>query len=332
MSLIAKGLKYLSSSSVMTCHSPLLLLLVGIFGPCSSFKICAFNVQNFDDAKSANFRVIHTLTRIVSRCDICLLQEVKDTQGNATKALVEALNRYDAYHYKSVASGVLGRTPQDQEQYVYLYRNETVELTDQYQYVDRKEGNAAAFSRDPFVVRFQAKETVIGDFALIPLHTMASDAIKEIDKLYDVFEEIKMKWNTEAVMFLGAFNAGCGHMTRQDKANIRLFSIPGFFWLIRDQVDTTVGDTASCAYDRIVVHGERFLKAIKPYSAQVFNIANEYKLSKERVLEVSDHFPIEVELKTKSSGQLQAPVQPLLLIALSVITSALHILPSTSMV
>lgn len=140
-----------------------------------------------------------------------------------------------------------------------------------------------------------------------------------------------------------------------------------------------------------MVHGERFLKAIKPYSAQVFNIANEYKLSKERVilpfplykhfhlafqtpihlqkstrrrcnipdmlkspvlclfpvsdvmtqnkliskfqvLEVSDHFPIEVELKTKSSGQLQAPVQPLLLIALSVITSALHILPSTSMV
>ncbi|CDQ74788.1 unnamed protein product [Oncorhynchus mykiss] len=318
----------------MTCYSPLLLplLLLGIFGLCSSFKICAFNVQNFDDAKSANFRVMHTLTRIVSRCDICLLQEVKGTQGNAMKALVEALNRYDAYHYKYVASGVLGRTPQDQEQYVYLYRNETVELTAQYQYVDRKEGNAAVFSRDPFVVRFQAKETVIGDFSLIPLHTMASDAIKEIDKLYDVFEEIKMKWNTENVMFLGAFNAGCGHMTRQDKANIRLFSIPGFFWLIRDQVDTTVGDTTSCAYDRIVVHGERFLKTIKPYSAQVFNIANEYKLSKERVLEVSDHFPIEVELKTKSSGQLQAPVQPLLLIALSVITSALHILPSTGMV
>lgn len=39
--------------------------------------------------------------------------------------------------------------------------------------------------------------TVIGDFALIPLHTTASDAIKEIDKLYDVFEEIKRKWNTE---------------------------------------------------------------------------------------------------------------------------------------
>uniref|UniRef100_A0A8C7UBL6 Deoxyribonuclease n=1 Tax=Oncorhynchus mykiss TaxID=8022 RepID=A0A8C7UBL6_ONCMY len=307
----------------MTCYSPLLLplLLLGIFGLCSSFKICAFNVQNFDDAKSANFRVMHTLTRV----RLCL-------EGTKLKHFNYNSILYDAYHYKYVASGVLGRTPQDQEQYVYLYRNETVELTAQYQYVDRKEGNAAVFSRDPFVVRFQAKETVIGDFSLIPLHTMASDAIKEIDKLYDVFEEIKMKWNTENVMFLGAFNAGCGHMTRQDKANIRLFSIPGFFWLIRDQVDTTVGDTTSCAYDRIVVHGERFLKTIKPYSAQVFNIANEYKLSKERVLEVSDHFPIEVELKTKSSGQLQAPVQPLLLIALSVITSALHILPSTSMV
>ncbi|XP_041713964.2 deoxyribonuclease gamma [Coregonus clupeaformis] len=316
----------------MSCHSPLLLLLLGIFGPCSAFKICAFNVQNFDDAKSANFRVMHTLTRIVSRCDICVLQEVKDTRGNAIKTLVGTLNRYDNHHYKYVASGGLGRTPEDQEQYVYLYRNETVELTDQYQYADKKEGGVDAFSRDPFVVRFQAKETVIGDFALIPLHTTASDAIKEIDKLYDVFEEIKMKWNTENVMFLGAFNAGCGHMTRQDKADIRLFSKPGFFWLIRDQADTIVGDTTSCAYDRIVVHGQPFLKAIKPYSAQVFNIANEYKLSMGRVLEVSDHFPIEVELKTKSSGQLQAPVQPLLLIALSVITSVLHILPSTSMV
>jgi hypothetical protein len=53
-------------------------------------------------------------------------------------------------------------------------------------------------------------------------------------------------------MFLGAFNAGCGHMTRQDKANIRLFSNPGFFWLIGDKVDTTVGDLTSCAYDRWV--------------------------------------------------------------------------------
>uniref|UniRef100_A0A4W5KQL1 Deoxyribonuclease n=1 Tax=Hucho hucho TaxID=62062 RepID=A0A4W5KQL1_9TELE len=299
----------------MSCPSPLLLslLLIGIYGPCSGFKICAFNIQNFDATKSANYRVMHTLTKVVSRCDICLLQEVKDLQGKATKALLRRLNRYssryeDRYHYKYVASGGLGRTPEDQEQYVYLYRNETVELTDRYQFVDKKEGGVDAFSRDPFVVRFKAKETVIGDFALIPLHTTASDAIKEIDKLYDVFEEIKMKWNTEKVMFLGAFNAGCGHMTRQDKANIRLFSNPGFFWLIGDKVDTTVDDFTSCAYDRIVVHGQPFLKAIKPYSAQVFNIAKEYKLPKERVLEVSDHFPVEVELKTKSSGQLQAQV------------------------
>uniref|UniRef100_A0A4W5KB79 Deoxyribonuclease-1-like 1 n=1 Tax=Hucho hucho TaxID=62062 RepID=A0A4W5KB79_9TELE len=275
-------------------------------------------------------------SEVVSRCDICLLQEVKDLQGKATKALLRRLNRYssryeDRYHYKYVASGGLGRTPEDQEQYVYLYRNETVELTDRYQFVDKKEGGVDAFSRDPFVVRFKAKETVIGDFALIPLHTTASDAIKEIDKLYDVFEEIKMKWNTEKVMFLGAFNAGCGHMTRQDKANIRLFSNPGFFWLIGDKVDTTVDDFTSCAYDRIVVHGQPFLKAIKPYSAQVFNIAKEYKLPKERVLEVSDHFPVEVELKTKSSGQLQAQVQSLL-VAVSVITYVLHILPSTSVV
>lgn len=67
------------------------------------------------------------------------------------------------------------------------------------------------------------------------------------------------------------------------------------------------------------------------YFSSVINIMSQNKLSSSfQALEVSDHFPVEVELKTKSSGQLQAQVQPLLLIAVSVITYVLHILPSTS--
>ncbi|XP_010898302.1 deoxyribonuclease gamma-like isoform X4 [Esox lucius] len=286
----------------MSCLS-LLFLIVGISGACSGFKICAFNVRNFDIAKSTNYRVMHTLTKVVSRCDICLLQEVKDVQGKVVKALVGSLNRYSI-------------------------RNETVEVKDKYQYADKKN----AFSRDPFIVRFQAKATEIEDFALIPLHTVAIEATNEIDQLYDVFEEVKLKWKSTQVMFLGTLNAACGYMTGKDKANIRLFSNPGFYWLIGDKVDTTVRAISNCAYDRIVVHGQPFLKAIKPYSAKVFNIAKEYKLTVDKALEVSDHFPVEVELKIKSSGQIQAQFQPVLLIAITVVTYVLDILPFTSAV
>ncbi|KAL1021187.1 hypothetical protein UPYG_G00009920 [Umbra pygmaea] len=312
-------------SSVIMSSLSLYFLLIGVCGPCLGFRICAFNVPNFDTVKSSNYKVIHTLTKVVSRCDICLLQEVKDVQGKVTAALVRSLNRYStrydvSYHYKSIASGSLGSKPQDTGQYVYLYRNETVQVTDKYQYVDKKN----AFFRDPFIVRFKAKDTVIEDFALIPLHTTASDATSEIDQLYEVFQEVKLKWKNVPVMLLGTLNAACGYMTRKDKANIRLFSNPGFYWLIGDKVDTTVRATANCAYDRIVVHGEPFLKAIKPYSAQVFNIAKEYKLSVTRALEVSDHYPVEVVLKTKSSGQLQAHIQPFLLIVVFAATCVLN--------
>lgn len=100
----------------------------------SGFKICAYNLQKFDSRKASSYRVMHTLTRVtprmhahthkeglllhlhffsgcylywnpltslvslrlqvVSRCDITLLQEVMDSDGEAIKSLLASLNRY----------------------------------------------------------------------------------------------------------------------------------------------------------------------------------------------------------------------------------------------
>ncbi|XP_071398959.1 deoxyribonuclease gamma-like isoform X2 [Centroberyx affinis] len=303
---------------------PLLLLLFLLFsllvgrsrGKSSGFRICAFNVQNFNSTKAANYRVMHTVTRIVSRCDICLLQEVKDPQLIAIKSLQAALNRetdrYDPYHYISVSSGGLGNTASDMQQYVFIYRNETAKVTGQHQYQKKQ-----SFVREPFAVRFHSDKTVMKDFVLVPLHTAAQQAVQEIDRLYDVYQEVSRKWNTSDVMFLGDFNAGCAHMTRADRKRIRLFTQQGFYWLIGDKVDTTVRDITNCPYDRIVVHGQSFLRNIRPRSAQVFNFAKEFKLSKERVLKVSDHFPVGVELKCSAHLPRAPPL--LLLLSLSVI-------------
>ncbi|XP_070964695.1 deoxyribonuclease-1-like 1 [Oncorhynchus clarkii lewisi] len=287
-----------SSSSLL-----LLLFLLSLSGVklISGFKICAFNVQSFGDSKSRNTEVMHTLIRIVSRCDVCLLQEVRDTKQKAIPLLITELNRYDSQNqYDYVASERLGRTPSYQEQYVFVFRIGSVTVTDQYQYSDMLPGDEDAFSREPFIVRLHTPKTAIRDFVLVPQHTTPTNATKEIDALYDVFLDVKKKWKTEMVMFLGDFNADCGYVAKKNRQHVRLYSNQAFVWLIGDTEDTTVRQTTTCAYDRIVVHGEAFEKAIVPQSAQPFNFAKEYGLTEEQALDVSDHYPVEVELKAGS--------------------------------
>uniref|UniRef100_A0A3P8UCN2 Deoxyribonuclease n=1 Tax=Amphiprion percula TaxID=161767 RepID=A0A3P8UCN2_AMPPE len=290
------------------------------------FRICSYNVQNFNMQKASNYKLIHTLTRVVSRCDVCLLQHVVDVDGRAVNKLLAALNRaadrYDDFTYKSVSSQSLGNSPGDMQQYVFIYRTEMVNLTGQHQYSSKQ-----SFVREPFVVQFQSNRTAIKKFVLVPLHSEPSKAVHEIDRLYDVFQEVSKKWKNKNVMFLGDFHASCAYVTRKDRKKIRLFKNSNFSWLIGDKVDTTVTDDTNCAYDRIVVHGEPFLKAIKPFSAQVYNFGKDLKLPQTRVLEVSDHFPIEVRLKGPASTEVRvkgsAPfliqATPLLLLLLSVI-------------
>lgn len=289
----------------MTVHVALLFLFY-LSGALYShaFRICAFNVQSFGDSKSADGTILYIVMKIVSRCDVCLLQEVRDQKKTAIPRLLSRLNDYDKnQQYKYVSSDRLGRSQTYQEQYVFVFRTDSVKLINQYQYPDTQKGDEDAFAREPFVVRFQAPKTVIGEFVLIPVHTSPSNATKEIDKLYDVFEEVRQMWRTEDIMFLGDFNAACGYVAKKNRKNIRLYTDSTFTWLIEDSHDTTVRGSTTCAYDRIVVHGDRFLRAVVPFSAQPFDFANEYQITEEQALQVSDHYPVEVQLKTKSGSE-----------------------------
>ncbi|XP_012672147.2 deoxyribonuclease-1-like 1 isoform X1 [Clupea harengus] len=290
-----------------------LALFANVLCPLLAFKICAFNVQSFGDSKSADVPVMHTLIRILSRCDIALLQEVRDHKREAIPTLLAALNRYDSHHdYDFVASERLGRSSY-QEQYVFVYRTDTVSVKDQYQYPDTQKGDVDAFAREPFVVWFRAPRTVLGEFVLIPQHTSPSNATKEIDELYDVFVAIKKKWRVENVMFLGDFNAACGYVAKKNRKNIRLYTDPSFIWLIGDDIDTTVRESTNCAYDRIIIHGENFARGIVPNSAGAFNFAEEYRLTEEQAEEVSDHYPVEVALRVRTPGlaRQRGPLSPL---------------------
>ncbi|XP_058500143.1 deoxyribonuclease-1-like 1 [Solea solea] len=266
----------------------------------SDFRVCAFNLHHFGESKSKKAAVMHTLSRIITRCDVCLLQEVRDSKEKALPLLISRLNSYDTKHrYDAVASERLGRSESYQEQYVFVYRTDTVTVTGQYQYPDDQLGDA--FSREPFVVRFKAPNTAIKEFVLIPQHTTPTNTTRELDSLYDVLQHVKNMWKTENVILLGDFNADCGYLAKKNRKYVRLITDTSLIWLIKDKTDTTVRSTTSCTYDRIVVNGERFLREIVPFSAKPFNFQTEYRLTDEQALDVSDHYPVEVLLKVVKS-------------------------------
>ncbi|XP_033028624.1 deoxyribonuclease-1-like 1 isoform X2 [Lacerta agilis] len=341
-----------------------LLLLCPAGAP---FRICAFNTQRFAQGKASKASVMDTLVKILSRCDIAVLQEVMDAKGKAVPALVAALNRYHSSSpYTYLTSPLLGRNNY-QERYVFIYsldfalsclalldsvllwpnpglcpalldlellscfcqnfhaavaitRNRTREqktrVLDSYSYEDSHPDRPDVFAREPFIARFSIPNKKLKELVLIPQHTMPKAAETEIDALYDVFLSVKERWGTEDMIFLGDFNADCGYVAKKRWGQIRLRQDPGFHWLIGDNADTTVRDTTHCAYDRIVVHGERCLAAVVPGSAQPFNFAKEFGLSEAEALEISDHYPVEVELNRAHWRCQQASPAGLVLLAL----------------
>ncbi|XP_016536608.1 deoxyribonuclease I-like 1-like [Poecilia formosa] len=286
----------------MRTAGPLLLLVVGLcaFSVASSLKICAFNVQSFGESKANNKRVMGVLLKILSRCDLSLIQEVRDSKGEAIQALVKDLNRFDKSNsYSYVESERLGRKSY-KEQYVYIYKNNMLKVKERFQH-PKLEGEGTnetdVFSREPFVIRVHSPTTLVKDFVLVGQHTCPKTAMQEIDELYSVVKQIHKKWKTENVIILGDLNAGCSYVTAKGWKAVRLRNDPGFHWLIGDQQDTTVREKTRCAYDRIIVHGREIISGVVPGSAQAFNFKENFHLTEQEALEVSDHFPVEVDLR-----------------------------------
>ncbi|KAM4562577.1 deoxyribonuclease I-like 1-like [Odontesthes bonariensis] len=283
-------------------RAAMLLLVLGmcVLSVASSLKICAFNVQSFGESKANNRKVMGIILKILSRCDLSLIQEVRDSKREVIQALVKDLNRFDKLNsYSYVESERLGRKSY-KEQYVYIYRNNLLKVKEHYKY-PKLEGEGTnetdVFSREPFVVRFHSPSTLVKDFVLIGHHTCPKTAMKEIDELHTVVKGIYKKWKTDNVMILGDLNAGCSYITIKGWRAVRLRSDPTFRWLIGDEQDTTVREKTHCAYDRIIVHGREIISSIVPGSAQPFNFKEHFQLTEAEALEVSDHFPVEVELK-----------------------------------
>ncbi|CAN9515501.1 unnamed protein product [Ophioblennius macclurei] len=259
-------------------------------------KIASFNVQRFGVTKVSDPDILSTLVKIVSRYDIILILEVVDVSGDSVKLFLNELNRVNtSHHYALQLSARLGRN-RYKEQFLFLFRDDVVDLIDSYQYEDNLAHNMDAFAREPYILHFKPRNTVLKEIVLIPVHTRPQDTEKELDELYEVFLAVKNKWKTDNIMILGDFNADGAYVTNSAMKEIRIRSDKNFHWLIDDDMDTTAKTTNDHTYDRIVVYGDDMLAAIVPNSAKPFNFHKEFSLTEEMALRVSDHYPVEVEL------------------------------------
>ncbi|XP_010168358.1 deoxyribonuclease gamma [Antrostomus carolinensis] len=278
-----------------------ILLWLFNFNSSLSLKICSFNVRSFGETKIARPEVVDAVVKIISRCDIALLMEIKENKNRVCPLLVEKLTsqmKGPKEEYSCVVSERLGRKSY-KEQYAFIYRQHLVSVKQTYQYPDTQPGDEDAFSREPFAIWIQSPKTTVKDFAIIPLHTTPETAVREIDELYDVYLDVKQRWKTENFIFMGDFNAGCSYVPQKQWKNIRLRTYSEFIWLIGDKNDTTVKRSTSCPYDRIVVSGQKLVHAIMPHSVNIFDFQKDFQMTEEQALGVSDHFPVEFELQTR---------------------------------
>ena len=116
----------------------------------------AFNVQVFGKSKMRKDGVLENLVAILSRYDVVLFQEIRDSSGTAIAGLMDALNAATGNQYAIELSERLGHIQQGAIR-IYL---QAVEGRGHYKLRvdDGAEPDNDAFEREPYVVHFSATQ------------------------------------------------------------------------------------------------------------------------------------------------------------------------------
>ncbi|XP_063953192.1 deoxyribonuclease-1-like [Lytechinus pictus] len=255
----------------------------------ATLKIAAFNVQTMGVSKMGKPEVVNVLKQIISFYDMVLIQEIRDSSGEAIVELLEEVNSYSSEEYNMVISSRAGRSSY-KEQYAFFYKKNKMTVLDSFEYPD----NGDRFEREPYVVRFSAPSTRVGEFVVMALHAKPDDAVNELDLMADAYDYTVNQWGIRDVAIMGDLNADCSYVGSDDWQNIRLRTQSKFDWVIPDSADTTVSGNTNCAYDRFVLAGLN-LRAMTS-GAGVFYFDDFFGLDYTAAKAVSDHYPVELTI------------------------------------
>ncbi|MEE2744641.1 MAG: endonuclease/exonuclease/phosphatase family protein, partial [Bdellovibrionota bacterium] len=171
-------------------------------------KFGAFNVKSFGIAKVERPHVLKSLTQILIRYDVVLLQEIRDKSLFAVEKLHESINKFSPY--KVIVSSPDGRS-RYKEQYAYFFREGYFEYFKSSVYPDPKD----YFERNPFLLHIRPKSSKKGLF-IIGAHIKPSDAVNEIKALEKVYAYGKKHFKEKDAIIMGDLNADCSYMNNNE--------------------------------------------------------------------------------------------------------------------
>ena len=252
-----------------------------------SLKIGAFNIQVFGASKSRKPEVMDSLVEILTRYDIALIQEIRDSSGTAIISLLARLNAENQNDFGIAVSERHGSTEM-KEQYAYLYRRSKVELINAQSYHDDDND----FERPPYIAQFRERSSR-QDLALIGIHVDPDEAYYEIESLHAVSNYVNRSLREPDIIVLGDLNADCTYLRAYELEELPIYTRDIYTWQISTEADTTTG-LNTCAYDRIITRGATtgWTK-----TSGVFRFDRALRLSREEVRRISDHYPVELTLK-----------------------------------
>jgi endonuclease/exonuclease/phosphatase family metal-dependent hydrolase len=247
-------------------------------------RVAAFNIQVFGRTKAAKPEVLSALVNIMTRFDAVLVQEVRDSTGEAVLTLLNALNAAAAPNtYAMIQSPRLGRTI-SKEQYAFFYRTDLISLISEEVLADPQD----LFEREPYMII--AEEISSGlRFRLLAAHLDPDAAGPELAEMYARYNALRASAPaSEPWVLMGDFNADCEYLRDAARAAHPYFTSALLSQLIMDADDTTT-TTTHCAYDRVGV-SDFLMSRVLEWG--VFNFEQELALTGDLTRAVSDHFPV----------------------------------------
>jgi len=257
-----------------------------------TIRIAAFNIQVFGRSKMEKPHVVDMLARIVREFDIVAIQEIRSKDQDILPLFVESVNA-SGRQYDFVIGPRLGRTV-SKEQYAYVFDRASIEVdrTQLYTVEDPDD----MLHREPLVGWFRVRGPPPGEaftFSLVNIHTDPDETDIELDVLDDAFLAVRDDGRQEDdVILLGDLNVDHQHLGQ-------LGQLPGIAWVISNTPTNTRGTSQ---YDNIVFHGQ----ATREYTGRsgVYDFMQQYNLTLDQALEVSDHLPVWAEFSVYEGGTI----------------------------
>ncbi|CAG8569680.1 6278_t:CDS:1 [Cetraspora pellucida] len=289
--------------------------------------IGAFNIQAFGPKKLENDDIMKIIIYILRRYDIVLCQEVH-FNGEMIEKLVNMVSN-PSVPYSYALSCPVGKSLNQErfgkhsykERYLYLYRQNEWKLLDDFIV------NNIKIIRGPYVVQFQHLKKPHVKITLIGCHTQPEHAFGEIKALVtDIYAYIKEKSvkrsglsrllsllclnakevpifgeNCGHTILMGDFNASGSYLNKKKQAELDEILIQNNLkWGISHSCDTTVASKRA-AYDRFIFeikNKNRLIGDVRILEFDKFwkNRCDPSLITKLE-MNVSDHYPIEFELK-----------------------------------